>query len=207
MLLQTILNRLHKHKSFVYGTARWGTHAEAPALEVPIAPRANGRPVCSGCGQAGPGYDRLPERRYQFVPLWSVAVFLLYAPRRVACPRCGVKVERVPWAEGKSRLATIYMWFLAAWAKRLSWQETATVFGTSWSSVYRAVTLAVLWGIAPYAPTLRGATNGGLPRFEEIRLVRILQQLERPRLPLALRPPAAPLDPPLQPLQYGHQHR
>lgn len=148
MLLQTILNRLHKHKSFVYGTARWGTHAEAPALEVPIEPRANGRPVCSGCGQAGPGYDRLAERRYQFVPLWGLAVFLLYAPRRVDCRRCGVKVERLPWAAGKSRLATIYMWFLAAWAKRLSWQETATVFGTSWSSVYRSVTLAVLWGLA-----------------------------------------------------------
>ena len=29
MLLQTILNRLHKHKSFVYGTARWGSHAGA----------------------------------------------------------------------------------------------------------------------------------------------------------------------------------
>jgi transposase len=37
---------------------------------------------------------------------------------------------------------------LARWAKRLSWQEVATVFRTSWNSVYRAVTLAVLWGLA-----------------------------------------------------------
>jgi len=148
MLLQTILNRLHKHKSFVYGTARWGTQGTTQTIEVPIEPRANGRPVCSGCGQAGPGYDRLAERRYQHVPLWGLAVFLLYAPRRVDCPRCGVKVERLPWAEGKSRLTTMYMWFLAAWAKRLSWQEVATVFGTSWQSVYRSVTLAVLWGLA-----------------------------------------------------------
>ena len=148
MLLQTILNRLHKHKSFVYGPARWINHAEAEAIAVPIEPRANGRPLCSGCGKVGPGYDRLPERRYQFVPLWGLAVFLLYAPRRVACPRCGVKVERVPWAEGKSRLTTTYMWFLATWAKRLSWQDVAQAFGTSWSSVYRSVTLAVLWGVA-----------------------------------------------------------
>ena len=43
----------------------------------------------------------------------------------------------------------MYMWFLAAWAKRLSWQEVAEAFGTSWNSVYRSVTLAVvLWGIA-----------------------------------------------------------
>jgi transposase len=148
MLLQTILNRLHKHKSFVYGTARWITHEEADVIAVPIQPRANSRPRCSGCGKAGPGYDRLPERRYQFVPLWGLTVFLLYAPRRVDCPKCGVKVERVPWAEGKSRLTTMYLWFLAAWAKRLPWQEVAVVFRTSWSSVYRSVTLAVLWGLA-----------------------------------------------------------
>ena len=52
------------------------------------------------------------------MPLWGLAVFLLYAPRRVQCPDCGVKVERLPWATGKSRLTTIYMWFLANWAKR-----------------------------------------------------------------------------------------
>ena len=125
MLLQTILNRLHKHKSFVYGSARWITHEESQTIEVPVRPRANGRPICSGCGKKRPGYDRLAERRYQFVPLWGLAVFLLYAPRRVDCPDCGVKVERVPWARGKSRLTTTYQWFLAAWAKRLSWQEVA----------------------------------------------------------------------------------
>jgi transposase len=148
MQLQTILNRLHKHKSFVYGTARWGSHAGTAALEVPVRPRANGRPICSGCGRPGPGYDHLVERRYQFVPMWGLAVFLLYTPRRVQCPRCGVKVEQVPWAEGKHRLTTMYMWFLATWAKRLSWHEVAEAFGTSWNSVYRSVRLAVLWGLA-----------------------------------------------------------
>jgi transposase len=51
MLLQTILNRLHKHKSFVYGTARWITHGETQVIGVPVRPRANSRPICSGCGQ------------------------------------------------------------------------------------------------------------------------------------------------------------
>jgi transposase len=38
--------------------------------------------------------------------------------------------------------------FLATWAKRLSWKETAGVFSTSWDSVYRAVQWVVHWGIA-----------------------------------------------------------
>jgi transposase len=146
MLLQTILNRVEKHSSFVYADA--GFSADGKAIEVEIRERVNGSPLCSGCGQRGPGYDRLARRRYEFVPLWAISVFLLYAPRRVDCPRCGVKVERVPWAEGKSRITTSYQRFLAAWAKRLSWQEVADVFRTSWQTVYRAVEKAVAWGLA-----------------------------------------------------------
>jgi transposase len=148
MQLQTILHRVERHKSFVYRQARFRETNVGLALDVRVEARANGRPVCSGCKQKRSGYDRLRQRRYAFVPLWGIAVYLLYAPRRVDCPRCGIKVEQLPWALGKSRITNTYRWFLAAWAKRLSWQEVAQVFHTSWSTVYRAVTLAVLWGIA-----------------------------------------------------------
>jgi len=40
------------------------------------------------------------------------------------------------------------MGFLARWARRLSWQETATIFHTSWESVYRSVEWFVEWGLA-----------------------------------------------------------
>jgi transposase len=148
MHLKTILNYVLPHKSFVYGNDRWFDTDHGRTLHVPIQPRANGRPLCSGCGQKGPGYDRLPERSYAMVPLWGISVLLLYAPRRVDCPRCGVKVEQVPWAEGKSQQTTAYQWFLVRWAKRLSWQEVATVYRTSWNTVYRAVSRAVDWGLA-----------------------------------------------------------
>ena len=101
MQLKSILNRVERYKSFVYGKAQWVENAARPTIEVPIEPRANSRPICSGCGRAGPGYDRLPPRRFEFVPLWQIAVFFVYAMRRVDCPRCGVTVEQVPWAEGK----------------------------------------------------------------------------------------------------------
>ena len=91
-------------------------------------------------------YDRLAPRRFEFVPLWGLRVFFLYAMRRVDCPRCGVTVERVPWADGKHQLTTTYMWFLARWAKRLSWQEVARVFHSSWDQVFRSVAMAVAWG-------------------------------------------------------------
>lgn len=148
MQLKTILNQVEKFKSFVYGKVRWAGGPEAPELEVEVVERANGRALCSGCGRPRPGYDRLAARRFEFVPLWGIRVFLVYAPRRVACPQCGVRVEQLPWASGKRRLTGSYAWFLARWARRMSWKEVAQVFRTSWESVFRAVEMAVEWGRA-----------------------------------------------------------
>lgn len=148
MQVKTILNRVQKFKSFVYGAVRWVEDSSPPALEVELHPRANGQAVCSGCGRRVPGYDRLPMRRFEFVPLWGMKVFFRYAPRRVDCPCCGVKVECLPWAMGKHPLTEAYAWFLARWAKRLSWREVAEAFQMSWEAVFGAVEMAVLWGRA-----------------------------------------------------------
>ena len=149
MHLKSILNRVEPLKSFVYKEQRFVEVAGGqPAIEVDIEPRANGRPLCSGCGKKRPGYDKLATRRFEFVPLWNMAVFFVYAMRRVNCPTCGVVVERVPWAEGKGHLTTSYRWFLARWAKRLSWTDTAVAFNTTWENVFRSVKHAVLWGVA-----------------------------------------------------------
>jgi len=146
MQLKTILNRVEPFKSFVYGKARWVEGSCRPTLEVEVHARKNGRAICAGCGRPGPGYDRLPERRFDFVPLWGITVLFVYALRRVDCPTCGVTVERIPWAHGKCHLTNSYRWFLARWAKRLPWDEVARIFHTSWRSVFEAVKHAVFWG-------------------------------------------------------------
>lgn len=74
-------------------------------------------------------------------------VLLLYSMRRIDCRNCGVKVEQVPWGCGKHQLTTAYMLFLAHWAKKLSWKETARSFHTSWEKVCQAVEFVVAWGL------------------------------------------------------------
>jgi transposase len=148
MQIKTILNRVQKFKSFVYGKVRWVENTKEPTIEVELRPRSNGRAQCSGCGQQRPGYDKLPERRFEFIPMWGHKVFFVYTPRRVDCPDCGIRVERMPWATGKHRLTESYAWFLAGWAKRLSWKEVAEAFRTSWDHVFRSVERAVAWGRA-----------------------------------------------------------
>ena len=148
MQLKTILNRIQKQPRFVFGQAQFVGRGTSLHIHVCLRERDGSKPVCSGCGKKCPAYDRLKARLYQFVPLWGILVFFLYAPRRCDCPGCGVKVELLPWAEGKSRMTIALTWFLASWAKVLSWKETAARFRVSWQTVYAAVELAVTWGRA-----------------------------------------------------------
>jgi len=148
MLIKTILNRIDKHRSFVYDKARLVEEDGRLTLEVDIRPRSNSLPICSKCQKPRKGYDHLPTRRFDFIPIWGISVVFVYAMRRVDCPDCRVVVESVPWAEGKFHMTKIYSWFLASWAKRLSWKETAEAFRTTWQNVYRSVEMAVSWGRA-----------------------------------------------------------
>jgi transposase len=68
--------------------------------------------------------------------------------RRVDCRRCGVvAVEEVPGGDGKRTLTKANILFLAPWARRLSWKETAEAFRTSWDKVFDAVEHVVTWGL------------------------------------------------------------
>ena len=147
MQVKTILNQCHKLKSFVYEQVRFVLEQGERLIEVKVVPRRNSQALCSGCARPAPLYDRLQERRFEFIPLWGYRVFLVYRMRRVNCPACGVKVEQVPWARGKRELTDTYQQFLAHWAKKLSWKEVAKSFRTSWEKVFQAVEYVVEWGL------------------------------------------------------------
>ena len=144
--LITILNRCHRFPGFVYQQACFST--DHKSIEIDVRPRKGSKAICSGCHQPAPGYDQLPERRFEFIPFWGFLVFLLYSMRRVDCRRCeAVVVEEVPWGDGKRTLTRAYMLFLARWARRLSWKETAGAFHTSWEKVFDAVEHVVTFGL------------------------------------------------------------
>ena len=140
-----MLNACHHCPGFVYEGARLNQTTQT--IEVAVRPRRGSRPRCSGCGQSARGYDTQPERRFEFIPIWGFAVVLLYRMRRVQCSACGVKVEEVPWGIGKHTLTRAYMLYLAHWARKLSWQETAQSFHSSWEKVCQAVEYVVEWGV------------------------------------------------------------
>ena len=147
MRIETVLNHCYRHKSFVYGGVHWEQIGRKDALVVDIVPRKNGLAECSECGTHAPVYDHLDERQFDFVPLWNIQVYFRYTMRRVDCPVHGVRVERIPWAEGKSHLTKPFQLFLARWARKLSWKEVAQSFGTTWDNVFRSVKAIVEYGM------------------------------------------------------------
>ncbi len=72
--------------------------------------------------------------------------------RRVNCQRRGIKVEEVPWGTGKHTPCKVYMLYLAHWARKLSWKETALSFHTSWEKVVQSVEFVVQWGLEHREP-------------------------------------------------------
>jgi|GEM_PF-1746357 len=160
MQLKTVLNRVHKVNGFVYGKAEFA----GERIEVEVHPRKGSGPICSGCGERGPGYDVLERRAWEFVPLWAISVVLLYAMRRVDCKRCGVKVEQVPWGDGKRHVTRAYAVFLSQWARRLSWKEVSEIFQTSWQTVYRSVAWVVAYGLKHRS--LEGVTAIGVDEVQ-----------------------------------------
>jgi len=148
MRIRTLLNQCQKYKSFSFAKEYIEEIKGQPSLIVEIDARKNGKPICSCCGIPGPQYDRMPNfRDDQFIPIWGYQVYFRYRRRRVQCSTCGVKVEQVPWCDGKQKLTRDYKVFLAQWARRLSWKGVADAFHTSWDHVYQSVKYVVSFGM------------------------------------------------------------
>jgi len=147
MRVQTILNKCQKFKSFIYEVPELQVRNGKEALIVTLTPRKNSKAICSKCNRKCACYDHQDIREFEFVPLWGIPVFFSYRMRRVNCKQCGVKIESVPWADGKQTMTKAMMQYLASWAKKLSWQETARTFHVSWQKVHSSIQYVVDWGL------------------------------------------------------------
>ncbi len=92
-------------------------------------------------------HDIRKEREWRDLSMRKLALKLRYRPRRVECPRCGVRVEDFPWAEPWARVTTALANAVAVLARELSWQGTARHYGLNWKSVATIVKGAVRYGL------------------------------------------------------------
>jgi transposase len=112
-----------------------------------LAANKRSRLICSSCGSKMPGYDTLKERTWRHVQVWGIPVMLTYRPRRGRCARCGIVVEAMPWARGKSPLTLPLIIVLGTFARMLALEEVARLFSVHWNTVRAAVKNAVDYGL------------------------------------------------------------
>ena len=87
------------------------------------------------------------ERQWRDLSMRKVTLILRYRPRRIDCPRCGIRVEDFPWAEPWARVTRALGNAVAVLARELSWQGTARQYGLNWKTVAGIVRRAVQYGL------------------------------------------------------------
>ena len=105
---------------------------------------------CGECGRRTTRSARIrrPLRRWRDLAMRTQAVTLVYAPYRVWCPRCGLRVERIPWADPWQRVTHALARAVAALARELHWAAVAAHYRLNWKTVAQIVEATVLWGLA-----------------------------------------------------------
>ena len=113
--------------------------------------RLPGRRLCCGeCGRPARkvATSRRPARRWRDLALRAAPLWLVYAPHRVWCATCGLRVEQIPWAEKWQRVTHALARAVATLARKLDWASVAAHFRLNWKTVASVVEAAVLWGLA-----------------------------------------------------------
>jgi transposase len=125
-------------------------------------------------------HDIRKEREWRDLSMRKLPLKLRYRPRRVECPRCGVRVEDFPWAEPWARVTTALFNAVAMLARELSWQGTARQYGLNWKSVATIVKRAVEYGLRHRArPTVRVIGMDEVSRRKGQVYLTVVYDLER----------------------------
>lgn len=139
-----------------------GVAIEEKGMVVDVAP-GNRRPRCGVCGRRAPGYDSAGERDWRHLGLGSVRIWLRYAPRRVECGACGVRVEQVPWASAGSQFTLPFEEIVAYLAQGTDQTKVTKLMGIAWQTVGSIVERVVERSLDP--ERLRGLRTIGVDEF------------------------------------------
>lgn len=145
MLVETFIRKLLHLKAHYVTAVR--QNPEQIVVEIERFPSRRLR--CGVCrGRCKKVHQVEEARSWRDLSLRHLPMVLRYQPRRVRCPRCGVRVEAVPWAQLWARVTTALAPAVAELARHLRWQETARHFRLDWKSVAHIVRRVVTYGLA-----------------------------------------------------------
>lgn len=107
-------------------------------LQVGIERRRRGAFECSGCGRRVRQVRDERLRRYEDLPWADHPVVLCYLLRRVVCRRCGIRTERVAFADAKARVTRRLRQQIGIDCQSMPTSHAAVRHAVSWGKARRA---------------------------------------------------------------------
>jgi transposase len=100
--------------------------------------RRGARRECSGCGHLARRVRDKRLRAYEDLPWGEHPVVLSYTLRRVICRRCGIRTERVPFADAKARITRRLRQQIGLDCQSMPTSHAAIRHAVSWGKARRA---------------------------------------------------------------------
>lgn len=132
------MSRLGGWKGYRIGAVdRFEAGVKGPRAEVWIDLLAQGDHPrkCSGCGGFAKRVHDWSEREIRDLPLFDADTVLMVSRARVACPRCGPRLEALDWLESYARVTKRLAESVARLCKAMPIKWVAEHYGLHWSTV------------------------------------------------------------------------
>jgi transposase len=112
-----------------------GIKGKRPQLWIELLPHVGLPMRCSGCGRFQCRIHDTSERWVRDLPVFDAETHLLIHRRRVACTRCGPKLERLDWLDRYARVTQRLAESVARLCSILPVKHVAGFYGLSWDQV------------------------------------------------------------------------
>lgn len=108
---------------------------DRPEIWIFLGRKPGGSMLCDGCGKPVDSIHDVEVRSVRDLPVLGAATWLSVPRRRVACPRCGPRLERLEWLDRHARMTRRLADSVVRLCRVLSIKHTADFFGLHWSTV------------------------------------------------------------------------
>ena len=108
---------------------------ERPEVWIYLGHRPGTTLVCDGCGERCERVHDVARRMIRDLPILDAVTWLSVPRRRVACPRCGPKLERLAWLDRHARVTRRLAASVVRLCAVLPIKQVAAFFGLHWETV------------------------------------------------------------------------
>ena len=125
-------------EGFRVKTIEWMTEESRLRIRIGIERRGLRRYECSGCRRRTGHVRDTKERTWDDLPWAAHAVTLVYQQRRVVCRTCGIRTERVAFADPLARITRRLRQLIGLDCQSMPTSHAAVRHAVSWSKARRA---------------------------------------------------------------------